>query len=51
MLNKDIDVVKPVNKKIEPNKGVDDDKNKKKEDDDKKEKEYYFDPNTFCTQE
>ena len=41
MLNKDIDVVKPVNKKIEPNKGVDDDKNKKKEDDDKKEKEYY----------
>lgn len=41
MLNKDIDVVKPVNKKIEPNKSVDDDKNKKKEDDDKKEKEYY----------
>jgi hypothetical protein len=40
-LNKDIDVVKPVNKKIEPNKSVDDDKNKKKEDDNKKEKEYY----------
>ena len=44
MLDKEIDVKNPVNKKVDANKSVDNDKKKegdKKKEDDKKEKEYY----------